>query len=98
MLMIALLQMPMFGIGIGGMMLFQATHRWWQASICGIMQGIICAIPISFLMQYLAISKNTITLFLWNPLIILSVAVLIVFIWSVRYMYKHFNNKKINIT
>jgi hypothetical protein len=27
MLMIALLQMPMFGIGIGGMMLFQATHR-----------------------------------------------------------------------
>lgn len=98
MLLIAMLQMPIFSIGIGGMMLFQATNRWWQASLCGIMQGLICAVPISFLMQWAAITHQNINLFLWNPFLILCITVIIVFVWSVSYMYKNFvkNNEQIS--
>lgn len=86
---IAILQMPMIAIGIGGMMMFQATGRWWQASICGLMQGVICCIPISFLVQFIAISTHSVTLFLWCPFMVLATSALAMLTWSLIYTRLH---------
>jgi Na+-driven multidrug efflux pump len=87
---VAILQMPMIAVGIGGMMMFQSTGRWWQATICGMMQGIICCIPITFLIQFVSMSVGSIALFLWCPFIALAVSALTVFTWSFIYTRKHF--------
>jgi Na+-driven multidrug efflux pump len=81
--------MPMIAIGIGGMMMFQATGRWWQASICGLMQGVICCIPISFLVQFIAISTHSVTLFLWCPFMVLATSALAMLTWSLIYTRLH---------
>lgn len=91
-LQISMLQMPVMAIGIGGMTLFQATGRWWQASIAGVMQGVICCLPISFLMQWICIKYTNIDLFLWVPLVIAGVATIANLIWSIIYIKLHFQD------
>jgi Na+-driven multidrug efflux pump len=80
-------------IGIGGMMIFQATGRWWRAVIAGAMQGIIYCIPLSFLFQYVAIQNKSIDLFLWCPFIVVSCSALTILIWSGIYIFHHFLDK-----
>ena len=84
-LLISTLQMPVFAFSIGGMMMFQSTGRWIQASACGLMQGVFCNFTVSFLMQYLAKQYSNIHIFLWNPFVVLAIASIIIFIWSVTY-------------
>lgn len=84
-LLISTLQMPVFAFSIGGMMMFQSTGKWIQASACGLMQGVFCNFTISFLMQYFAKHYENIHIFLWNPFIVLAIASLIIFVWSVTY-------------
>jgi Na+-driven multidrug efflux pump len=80
-------------IGISGMMLFQATGRWWMAVIAGILQGIIYCIPLSFLIQYWAITFNSVELFLWCPFIIVCCSATTSLIWSIIYIHLHFLDK-----
>lgn len=96
MLKATILQMPIISIAIGGMMLFQATGLWWRACITGLMQGLICCVPISFTLQAIAISSHNINIFIWTPFIVALVASLANTIWSIIYMYKHFVNHKLN--
>ncbi len=84
-LLISTLQMPVFAFAIGGMMMFQSTGKWIQASACGLMQGVFCNFTISFLMQYFAKHYDNIHVFLWNPFVVLAVASLTVFVWSITY-------------
>jgi Na+-driven multidrug efflux pump len=87
------LQMAITAVGIGGMMIFQATGRWWRAAIAGIMQGIIYCIPLSFLIQYLATQTHNVNLFLWCPFIVVCCSAITVLIWSCIYIHKHFLDK-----
>jgi Na+-driven multidrug efflux pump len=91
--MISIVQMAITAIGIGGMMIFQATGRWWRAAIAGIMQGIIYCIPLSFIIQYWAIKIHNVDLFLWCPFIVVCCSALTVFIWSLIYIRHHFLDK-----
>lgn len=95
-LLISSLQMPVFAFSIGGMMMFQSTGRWIQASACGLMQGVFCNFTISFLMQYLAIHFNNVHIFLWNAFVVLACASLIIFVWSLTYCLKHFRYDPVN--
>jgi Na+-driven multidrug efflux pump len=100
MLKATVLQMPIIAIAIGGMMLFQATSLWWRACIVGLMQGLICCVPISFIFQAIAISSNNVNVFIWTPFIVAVVASIANTLWSTIYMYKHFrrnNQNKRNI-
>jgi Na+-driven multidrug efflux pump len=97
MLKATILQMPIISIAIGGMMLFQATGLWWRACVAGLMQGLICCLPLSFTLQAIAIANHNVAVFIWSPFIIATFASCINTVWSVLYMYKHFVNKKIRI-
>lgn len=90
MLKATVLQMPIISIGIGGMMLFQATSLWWRACIAGLMQGLICCLPLSFILQAIAVSEHNVDIFIWTPFIVATSASITNTIWSVIYMYKHF--------
>jgi Na+-driven multidrug efflux pump len=87
--------MAITAIGIGGMMIFQATGRWWRAAIAGIMQGIIYCIPLSFIIQYWAMQIHSVNLFLWCPFIIVCCSALTVLIWSIIYIHHHFLDKHV---
>jgi Na+-driven multidrug efflux pump len=89
---IVLAGLPIFGAQMGGMILFQGTNQWWRASICGIMQGVICNFTISFMMMGIAIATNSIYVFFWNTFVVLAAAVIIVVAWSAIYMYKHYKD------
>ncbi len=89
-MLVSSLQMPVFAFSIGGMMMFQSTGRWIQASACGMMQGVFCNFTISFLMEYLAVHYANLDIFLWNPFVVLGVASIIIFVWSFTYCYKKF--------
>jgi Na+-driven multidrug efflux pump len=88
MLKIAVAQMPVVAIAIGGMMLFQSTNRWWMACIAGLMQGLICSIPISFTLQAIAIDTNNINAFLWPPFVSVVVASFVNLVWNNIFMHK----------
>ena len=64
MLLIATIQMPIYAFTIGGQIIFQATSKSLFACICGLMQGLICNVPISFIIALISISTGSITLFL----------------------------------
>ena len=64
MLLIAMLQMPIYAFTIGGQIIFQATSKSLFASICGLMQGFICNLPISFIIAGVAMNIKVIELFL----------------------------------
>jgi Na+-driven multidrug efflux pump len=85
--------MAITAIGIGGMMLFQATGRWWRAALAGIMQGVIYCLPLSFLLQHIAIQTANVDLFLWCPFIIVCCSAITTFIWSLIYIRLHFLDK-----
>lgn len=93
MLKATIIQMPVIAVAIGGMMLFQATGLWWRACIAGLMQGLICCLPISFTLQAVAVQSHNINVFIWTPFMVAVVASIINTIWSVVYMYKHFRDK-----
>jgi Na+-driven multidrug efflux pump len=87
--------MAITAIGIGGMMLFQATGRWWRAAIAGILQGIIYCVPLSFIIQYASIQTHNVDLFLWCPFIVVCCSAMTAFIWSVIYIRLHFLDRHI---
>lgn len=89
-MLVSSLQMPVFAFSIGGMMMFQSTGKWIQASMCGMMQGIFCNFTVSFVIEYIAIACKNINVFLWNPFIVLAIASLIIFGWSLTYCNKNF--------
>ena len=45
---------------IGGQIIFQATSKSLFASICGLMQGFICNLPISFIIAAIAMNIKVI--------------------------------------
>ena len=49
MLMIATLQLPVYAFTVGGQVVFQATGKSLNASICALMKGILCNIPIALI-------------------------------------------------
>lgn len=91
MLIIALMQLPVYSFTIWGQIIFQATVRSLLASICALMQGLICNIPISFAMIGISIAVNSLTLFLWTPLIVVCFSSAIICTWTLIYMKKHFS-------
>ena len=93
MLKATILQMPIIAVAIGGMMLFQATGLWWRACLAGIMQGLICAVPLSFILQAVAVGSHNVNVFIWTPFIVAGVSSGINTVWSIVYMQKHFKDR-----
>ena len=96
MLMIGMLQMPVYAFTIGGQIIFQSTGKSLNASICGLMQGIICNMPITFIMFGACIVNRNIELFLWNPVIVVFTSSTIIFIWTVIYIRNHYSPDVLN--
>ena len=90
MLLIATLQLPVYAFTVGGQVVFQATGKSLNASICSLMQGIICNIPISFIMFGVCIANKNVELFLWNPVFVVFASSIIIFIWTVIYIRNHY--------
>ena len=96
MLMIGMLQMPVYAFTIGGQIIFQSTGKSLNASICGLMQGIICNMPITFIMFGTCIAIGDIELFLWNPVFVVLASSTIIFIWTVTYIHNHYSPDILN--
>lgn len=96
MLMIGMLQMPVYAFTIGGQIIFQSTGKSLNASICALMQGIICNMPITFIMFGACIANKNIELFLWNPVIVVFTSSTIIFIWTVIYICDHYSPDVLN--
>ena len=96
MLMIATLQMPVYAFTVGGQVVFQATGKSLNASICALMQGIVCNIPITFIMFGICLANGNVELFLWNPVIVVFTSSIIIFVWTVIYICNHYSPDIIN--
>ena len=96
MLLIAMLQMPIYAFTIGGQIIFQATSKSLFASICGLMQGFICNLPISFIIAGIAMNIKVIELFLWNPVIVVCTSSAIILTWTLWYMRRYFSPDILN--
>ena len=80
MLLIATLQMPVYAFTVGGQVFFQATGKSLNASICSLMQRIVCNISITFIMFGACIANLNVELFLWNPVFVVFTSSIIIFI------------------
>ncbi len=92
MLFIALGQLPIYAFTIGGQIIFQATSRSLNACCCALMQGIVCNLPVSAIMIGASCASNSITVFLFNPLIVVCCSSTIILSWTLWYMKRHFSD------
>lgn len=95
-LIIMLMQLPIYAFTVGGQVIFQATSKSFNACICALMQGIFCNIPISLIIAWISIGLNNQYIFLWTPLIVIIFSSIIIFIWTVIYMRKYFSDDILN--
>lgn len=96
MLLIALGQLPIYAFNIGGQLIYQATSRALNASICALMQGIICNIPVSAIMVGVSFATNSVNVFLFTPIITVLCSSIIIVSWTLHYMKRHFYDDVIN--
>lgn len=64
MLMISTLQLPVYAFTVGGQVVFQATGKSLNASICALMKGILCNIPIALIVFGICLANGNVELFL----------------------------------
>ncbi|MDE5553519.1 MAG: polysaccharide biosynthesis C-terminal domain-containing protein [Malacoplasma sp.] len=80
-------QLPMFGLSVSGMLYFQSTDKPITSLITSVMYGVIIGIPGLFLAKFLSESAKNINYFIYAPLIIMSIAGILVFSYSFWHLF-----------
>lgn len=80
-------QLPIFGLSVSGMLYFQSTDKPITSLISSIMYGVIIGIPGLFIAKLLSESAKNINYFIYAPLIIMSIAGILVFSYSFWHLF-----------
>lgn len=80
-------QLPLFTLGISGMLFFQSTSKSFWSLITSLASGIFVGIPFIFIFKEAALLNNDINLFIYAPLYTIAVSGIIVFSFSTSYIY-----------
>lgn len=95
-LMIFMIQLPVFGFANAGMLFFQSTKKAFWNTLCSIMQGVIVLFPTLFIMRAISFATHSVEPTLWVPAIDAIITSLLIGIISVTYMYTTFKKEEIN--
>lgn len=81
-------QLLLFSFTISGMLYFQSTGKPIRSIISSIMYGTIIGIPGLFIASEIAKATNNMDIYIYSPLIIISISGLLVFTYSTYYVFK----------
>lgn len=81
-------QLLLFSFTISGMLYFQSTGKPIRSIISSIMYGTIIGIPGLFIASEIAKATNNMDVYIYSPLIIISISGLLVFTYSTYYVFK----------
>lgn len=81
-------QLLLFSFTISGMLYFQSTGKPIRSIISSIMYGTIIGIPGLFIASEIAKTTNNMDVYIYSPLIIISISGLLVFTYSTYYVFK----------
>lgn len=84
---ITMSQLIIFALSISGMLYFQSTAKPISALVTSLMNGIIVGIPVLFIMKSIAMATGNIHVYLFSPIVNAFVAGIIVFLYTVWYIY-----------
>ncbi|MEG1151047.1 MAG: MATE family efflux transporter [Malacoplasma sp.] len=99
MLRIILGQLPLFTIGISGMLFFQSSGKAFNSLMVSLTNGFFIGIPFIFIFKEAALAHHNIDYFKYAPIAIMSVSGLLIFSYSTWYLfYKEGRQKsKVNL-
>lgn len=87
MLRIILGQLPLFTIGISGMLFFQSSGKSLNSLLVSLTNGIFIGIPFIFIFKEAALAHNNIAYFKYAPIAIMGVSGLLIFTYSTWYLF-----------
>ncbi len=91
-MLIVTMQIPIFALGVGGMLLFQSCGKTFMSNLTSITQGLITFVPLIYIFYFSALQNNDIWLFAWcgssNTIISGGIIFLAALIYSKFYMGK----------
>lgn len=97
MLRIILGQLPLFTIGISGMLFFQSSGKSLNSLLVSLTNGIFIGIPFIFIFKEAALAHNNINYFKYAPLAIMGVSGLLIFTYSTWYLFFKKSKQKFEI-
>lgn len=95
MLRIILGQLPLFTIGISGMLFFQSSGKSLNSLMVSLTNGIFIGIPFIFIFKEAALAHNDINYFKYAPIAIMAVSGLLIFCYSTWYLFFKEGKQKI---
>ena len=90
-------QLLFYAFIISGMLYFQSVAKNYNALFTSILYGIILGVPLLYIISAIAVSANSIDIYIYAPIIISFLAGLITFGYTLWYLYLKKQNSKIKI-